>query len=151
MDTSLDTILARIPSLGAEDVRVLHAAWDGGDAGVRRRAWQHGKRLLEEQGSEETYQVASDLVRRWVNDSRSATSHTNSLAFGTLPSFIEQDRLDQRIAAAPALLDAILAALVGDDLAPEEQEELAAPWLEAMGTPAPVADEGPGGSGTAGG
>jgi hypothetical protein len=62
------------------------------------------------------------------------------MVFGTIPSFIEQDGLDLRIAAAPALLDAVLASIVGDDLEREELDELMAPWLEAVERPAPVAD-----------
>jgi hypothetical protein len=132
---SVDAILARIPVLDAEDIRVLHAAWDAGDVGVRRRAWQHGKRVLASRGEDETYRDAGDFVRRWVNDSRSAWSQSNALAFGTLPSFIEQDRLDGRVAAAPALLDAILAALVGDELDEDELETLLIPWLDATAMP----------------
>ena len=141
METAaLDAILARIPSLVLEDMRVLHAAWEGGDPGVRQRAWKRGKRILAQRGMEETYRDASDLVRRWVNDSRSVSARSTSMVFGTIPSFIEQDGLDLRIAAAPALLDAVLASIVGDDLEREELDELMAPWLEAVERPAPVAD-----------
>jgi hypothetical protein len=133
--TALETILARIPALDAEDIRVLHATWEGGDIGTRRRAWQHGKRILEARGKEDAYRDASDLVRRWVNDARSVGSQTTALAFGTLPTIIEPDRLALRSAAAPALLDAILAALVGDELDADELEELRMPWLEATATP----------------
>jgi hypothetical protein len=58
-----------------------------------------------------------------------------------VPSYIQQDWLDLRIAAAPPLLDVILAALVGDELEDEEREELEAPWLEAMGRPMPIGDD----------
>ena len=42
--------------------------------------------------------------------------------------------------AAPALLDAVLASIVGDDLERDEADELMAPWLETVERPAPVAD-----------
>ncbi len=142
MDTlALDAILARIPTLGEEEVRVLHAAWDGGDSGVRRLAWQHGTRILERRGAGDLYQGASDLVRRWTSDHSPVRSRSSVLAFGLVPSFIEQDWLELRIAAAPALLDAILGALVGDELDEAERDELMTPWLEATGRPAAIADE----------
>lgn len=137
-DLALDTILDRIPTLDLEQTRVLHATWEGGDAALRRRAWQHGKRALADVGLEEAQRNASDVVRRWVSDFASGQT---ALPLGMDRSFIDQDRLDLRIAAAPALLDAILAALVGDELDPEERDELVAPWLEATGQPAPMFDE----------
>ncbi len=142
MDTAaLDVILARIPSLGEDEVRVLHATWEGGDGVLRQRAWQRGKRILSERDLDATYRDGADLVRRWTSDHTLVRTRTSAITFGLAPSFIEQDWLDLRIAAAPALLDAILASLVGDELGPEEQEELMAPWLEATTRPASVADE----------
>ncbi len=142
MDTpQVDAILARIPALDAEDVRVLHAAWEGGDGALRQRAWKRGRPIIAKRGVEETYRDAADLVRRWTSDHTLVRTRTSAITFGLAPSFIEQDWLDLRIAAAPALLDAILASLVGDELPVEEQEELMAPWLEATTHPAPVADE----------
>ena len=138
--TQLDAVLARIPDLGQEEVRVLHATWEGGDVKLRRRAWQRGKRILEQRGLEDLYREATDLVRRWTNDHTLATRST-VIAFGMVPSYIQQDWLDLRIAAAPPLLDVILAALVGDELEDEEREELEAPWLEAMGRPMPIGDD----------
>ncbi len=139
MDTSgLDLILARIPRLGEEEVRVLHAAWDGGDVGVRRRAWQRGKRILAQGHGEEVYRLASDLVQRWVRD---YTSGRTGLPYELDQSFRDVGRLDLRIAAAPALLDAILGSLVGNELDEAERDELMAPWREATEPPAPVADE----------
>jgi hypothetical protein len=137
---ALDTILARIPALGESEVRVLHAAWQGGDSALRQRAWQRSKRLLATRELEGTYQDAADLVRRWTSDYTLVRTRTSAITFGLIPSFIEQDWLDLRIAAAPALLDAILASLVGEELQHEEQEELLGPWLEATTRPAPVAD-----------
>jgi hypothetical protein len=138
--TTLESILARIPALGEHEVRVLHAAWEGGDSAVRRRAWQRGKSLLVRRDLEARYRDAADLVRRWTSDHTLVRTRTSAITFGLAPSFIEQDWLEARIAAAPALLDTILASLVGDELPPEEQEELMGPWLEATTHPAPVAD-----------
>lgn len=139
--TPLDLILARIPRLGEEEVRVLHATWEGGDVDLRRRAWEHGKRIIERRRAGELYREASDLVRRWTSDHTLVQARSTAFAFGMVPSFIEQDWLELRIAAAPALLDAILAALVGDELEEAERDELLAPWLEATEPPAPVGDE----------
>jgi hypothetical protein len=138
MDTArLDTMLARLPTLGEEAVRVLHATWDGGDVELRMRAWQHGKRLLADQRAEATYRAASEQVQRWARD---YTSGRTGLPYELDQSFRDIGRLDLRIAAAPALLDAILASLVGDALEGDERDELLAPWLEATGVPAPVGD-----------
>lgn len=142
MDTTqLDAILARIVTLSQEEVRVLHAAWEGGDGAIRQRAWAHGKRILASRDLEGRYRDATDLVRRWTSDYTLVRTRTSAITFGMVPSFIEQDWLDLRIAAAPALLDAILASLVSDELAAEEREELLAPWLEATTSPAPVSDD----------
>jgi hypothetical protein len=138
--TAVDAILARIPALGENEVRVLHAAWDGGDSALRQRAWKHGKPLLARRSLEDRYRDAADLVRRWTSDHTLVRTRTSAITFGLIPSFIEKDWLDLRIAAAPALLDAILGSLVGDELAPEERDELLGPWLEATSHPAPVAD-----------
>jgi hypothetical protein len=139
MDTSrLDAILARIPTLGEEEVRVLHAAWEGGDADLRRAAWQHGKRILDRRRATDIYRDASDQVQRWVRD---YTTGRTGLPYELDQSFRDIGRLDLRIAAAPALLDAILESLVGDELDDAERDELTAPWLEATSRPAPIADE----------
>jgi hypothetical protein len=138
MDTlGLDALLARIPTLDQETVRVLHAAWEGGDADIRRDAWAHGKPILVRRGLEPAYHEARERVRRWVSDfatGRTAVPDAFDRSFG------DQDRLDLRIAAAPALLDAIMGMLVGDALAEPERDELLAPWHEATDPPAPVGD-----------
>jgi hypothetical protein len=136
----LDAIMARIPTLGEDEVRVLHAAWEGADSDLRQRAWQRGKPMLAKRHLDDRYDKAADLVRRWTSDYTLVRTRTSAITFGLIPSFIEQDWLDLRIAAAPALLDAILGALVGDELPIEERDELLAPWLEATTRPAPVAD-----------
>lgn len=147
VDTSLlDAILRHIPSLGEEDVRVLHAAWDGGDVHLRRRAWRHGKRILEERDAEDIYRAASDQVQLWVRDH---TSGRTGLSYELDQSFRDLGRLDLRIAAAPSLLDAILCALVGDQLDDAERDELMAPWFEATERAVPVSDERMNGDGPA--
>ncbi len=140
-DSPLDALLARLPTLDPEQVRVLHATWTGGDVERRTSAWQHGKRLLAERGLERAYRDASDVVRRWTSDHTLVPTRTTAITFGLVPSFIEQDWLELRIAAAPPLLDAILGTLVGDGLDEGERDELLAPWLEATSRPTPVTDE----------
>jgi hypothetical protein len=149
--TALDALLTRIPTRDHETVRVLHAAWQSGDPDVRRMAWVHGKEELTRRGLGPTYEQARDRIRRWVSDfatGRTAVPDALDRSFG------DQDRLDLRIAATPALLDAALGTLVGDALDEAERDELLAPWLEATGRPAPVGDtwafaEDPGSEGTA--
>jgi hypothetical protein len=136
--TPLDALLDRVPSLTVEQVRVLHATWEGGDVEVRTAAWRRGKALLAAQGLDGAYREASEVVRRWMSDF--ATGRT-ALPYELDQSFGDVNRLELRIAAAPALLDAILGTLVGDDLDEAERDELLAPWLEATDRPAPVTDE----------
>lgn len=134
----LDVILDRVRTLDPEQTRVIHAAWESGDAALRRQAWQHGKQALAAAGLEDAYREASGVVRRWVGDSASGQA---ALALGMDRAYVDQNRLDLRIAAAPALLDAILAALVGNRLDSAERDELLTPWREATGEPAPLFDE----------
>ena len=139
MDTkALDAILLRLPDLSEDEVRVLHAAWEGGDVALRSRAWQHGKRNLAERGSDGILRGAQDQVQRWMRDYASGRSATPT---GIDPSFVDVQRLDVRIAAAPAILDALLGVLVGDELDEDEREELMRPWEEATTPPVPVGGE----------
>ncbi|MFN8518722.1 MAG: hypothetical protein U0667_04870 [Chloroflexota bacterium] len=133
----LDSLLDELPTLTEEQIRVLHAAWAGGDVTVRRRAWAHGKRIVARLGAEAAQREAGEAVRRWVSDFATGAI---SVPYAMNPSFRDQDRLDLRIAAAPAILDAILATIVGEELAEDERDELLGPWLEATGSPAPIGD-----------
>jgi hypothetical protein len=138
MDTSaLDGILLRLPSLDEDAVRMLHAGWAGGDVVVRMRAWKHGKRILAQRHAERAYRDASDQVSRWLRDYATGRA---AVPDGLDGSAIDVGRLDHRIAAAPAVLDALLGALVGHELDEDEREELMAPWWLATEPPPGPAD-----------
>jgi hypothetical protein len=113
---------------------MLHAAWEGGDPAMRKRAWQLGKQVLRSQGGEPAYQEANDAVARWVRDYASGRLGMYSDVLDA--SFLDQNRLQFRVAAAPAILDAILASLVGESLPVDESSELLGPWSTVIeGTP----------------
>lgn len=132
---ALDDILLRLPDLTEDEVRVLHAAWDGGDVGTRTRAWRHGKRILAAWRAESVLEGAKDQVQRWMRDFASGRS---AVPNGIDPSFVDIQRLDVRIAAAPAILDALLGVIAGEELDEDERDELMRPWVEATTPPAPV-------------
>jgi hypothetical protein len=136
MDASeLNAILRELPNLGEEQVRVLHATWEGGDVSLRTRAWQHGKHIVTDRHLERALTGATDQVQRWARDySTGRSAAPNAMD----ASFVDVQRLDLRVAAAPAVLDALLGTLVGDQLDLDEVEELLRPWQEATAPPAPV-------------
>lgn len=125
-----EAILQQLPLVTEQQARMLHAAWQGGDATIRKRAWQHGRQALKTQRAEGLYSEANDAVGRWIRDY--ATGRVGMVMDFIDFSFTDQDRMQLRMHAAPPVLDAILATLVADALPPEEFDELLAPWSGVM-------------------
>ncbi len=123
------SILQRLPLISEQQARMLDAMWQSGDAVVRQRAWQRGKRALQAQHAERLYEQANSAVSRWVRDWASGRV---GMPYEVYSSFQDQNRLEIRIAAAPPILDAILASLVSDVFPEDELEELMTPWTLAM-------------------
>ncbi|MBX3031409.1 MAG: hypothetical protein KF809_14780 [Chloroflexi bacterium] len=133
-DSAAEAILASLPKLDEHQVRLLHGMWQGGDAGARARGWQRAKRALAARGETRLLDEAQSAVSRWVRDYAGGTlAHPYDLD----QSFRDSGRLDGRIAAAPAILDAIVATLAGDAIDPDDHAELLGPWTIATTHPAP--------------
>jgi|GEM_PF-4160858 len=124
-----EAILQRLPVITEHQTRMLHAIWEGGDAVTRQRAWQRGKRALSAQRGEALYEIANGAVSRWIRDWASGRV---GMPYEVYSSFLDQNRLETRIAAAPPILDAILASLVPDAFPQDELEELMGPWTLAV-------------------
>jgi hypothetical protein len=124
-----EAILQRLPLITEQQARMLHAMWQGGDAVIRQRAWQRGRHALISQRAEELYERANGAVSRWIRDWASGRV---GMPYEVYSSFLDQNRLEIRIAAAPPILDAILGSLVSDVFPTDELEELMAPWTLAM-------------------
>ena len=133
-----EAILRRLPLISEQQTRMLHAAWQGGDAAVRKRAWQHGKQALKTQRAEGLYEEANSAVSRWIRDY--ATGRIGMVMDFVDFSFMDQDRMQLRMNAAPPVLDAILGSLVADALPPDEYDELMAPWSGVIGDQYPPDD-----------
>lgn len=124
-----EAILQRLPVITEHQTRMLHAIWTGGDAVIRQRAWQRGKRALKAQRAEGLYETANGAVSRWIRDWASGRV---GMPYEVYSSYLDQNRLEIRIAAAPPILDAILGTLLSDVFPVDELEELMAPWTLAM-------------------
>lgn len=120
-----EAILQRLPMVTADEARMLRGLWEGGDAVVRQRAWVHGKQALTAHGADDLYEKANHAVGRWIRDYATGGP---APPYEVYASFSDQSRLDARIGAAPAILDAILGMLVHDLLPTDEIQELLAPW-----------------------
>jgi hypothetical protein len=125
-----EAILQELPFISEHQARMMYAAWEAGDAVVRQRAWQRGKRALKAQHGERLYEAANSAVGRWIRDH--ATGRTG-MPYEVYQTFTDQNRLEVRIAAAPPILDAILGSLLMDSFPEEEFEELMGPWKTAIG------------------
>jgi hypothetical protein len=124
-----EAILQRLPLITEQQTRMLHAMWESGDAVIRQRAWQRGKRALKAQHGEQVYEKANGAVSRWIRDWASGRV---GQPYEIYSSYLDQNRLEIRIAAAPPILDAILGSLVSEVFPTDELEELMAPWSLAM-------------------
>ncbi len=134
-ESAAEMILQRLPTVTQPEVQMLHAMWQGGDAAIRARAWQHGKDALADHGAAQRYEEANSAVGRWVRDY--ATGRIGMYSNVLDASFHDQDRMEMRMQAAPAVLDAILGSLIGEALPTDEVETLLGPWNAVFG-----ADEG---------
>ena len=133
-----EAILQRLPLISEQQARMLHAMWQTGDAVIRQRAWQRGKRAITAQHAEQLYDAANGAVSRWIRDWASGRV---GMPYEVYSSFLDQNRLEIRIAAAPPILDAILGSLVSEVFPTDELEELMAPWTLAMDTDEPAATD----------
>lgn len=123
---SVDDILDRLPSLSADDIRVLRGVWNELDAPQRQDAWLNVKATLVHIGLWSDYQALQDAVTVWVSDFA-----TGRAGFDGLTRSSDSERLDQRIDAVAPILDAAAAVLCGEGLMRSERDLLLEPWLVA--------------------
>ncbi|MEO7118268.1 MAG: hypothetical protein ABIZ34_04775 [Candidatus Limnocylindrales bacterium] len=123
---SVDDIMDRLPSLSADEIRVLRGVWNELDASQRPDAWLNVKATLVHGGLWSDYEALQDAVTTWVSDFA-----TGRAGFDGLTRSSDSERLEQRIAAVPPILDAAAALLCGDGLMPSERDLLLEPWLAA--------------------
>lgn len=135
----MQLILDRLPQVTVPQARMMRALWEGGDRAVRERGWQLGRQILVRHGGEQALQEANDAVSRWLRDYAGGNIGQPYVLYSEMT---DQMRLESRIDAAPPILDAILASLVGAELPDDEREELLGPWELALDAGHPT-DGGP--------
>ena len=128
--TAVDGILAALENLTPGQLQLMRGLWERGDAEVRQTAWLTSKAAFDE-GQLETLELANGAIAGWVSEfaaGRTGTPYDPNWG-------VDRMRLDARISATPPILDAVLAAIAGSDLAAEVAEELTAPWDAALDSP----------------
>jgi hypothetical protein len=126
-DAALDSILSRILTIDPARALAMRVAWDRQDADLRRDAWRTGADAIAGTEGEEAVTVGRNAVEQWIRDAG---------AGGIVKSLDSSDRfggIDARIAAAPAILDAVLAVAAGTALDQDQRHLLMAPWQSVLG------------------
>jgi hypothetical protein len=125
-EAALDSILSRIPTIDPSSAMAMRVAWDRQDAALRRDAWRTGADAIAGTDGEDAVTLGRNAVEHWI---RAAG------AGGIVKTLDSSDRLgglDARVAAAPAILDAVLAVAAGTALDQDQRHLLMAPWRAAM-------------------
>ncbi len=125
-----EAILQRLPLITEQQARMLHAIWEGGDAAhpAARLAARQAALRRAARGA----RCTSRPTMRSAAGSATGPAAASGCPYEVYSSFLDQNRLEIRIAAAPPILDAILGSLVSDVFPTDELEELMAPWTLAM-------------------
>lgn len=118
----IDQILGRLNSLTDDDVWFLADQWQKEDAAARRRAWAKAKSGVEAAGSEGVLNEARRVVGDWMKAERTDFHGIEGL-LGSAGSMAAG-----RQAAAPAILDAVVATLAADALDESDRDVLVSPW-----------------------
>jgi len=125
-EAALDGILSRMVAIDPSEALAMRVTWDRQDPKLRRAAWRTGSDAIAGKDGEDAVKVGRDAVERWIRDAG---------AGGTVRTLDSTDRiggLDARIAAAPAILDAILAVAAGTALDQDQRHLLLAPWWSVL-------------------
>jgi hypothetical protein len=124
----LNRLLERLPLLSVDELRSMRSTWNAADGEIREGAWRRGKPAIVTRDQKRAFEAAGEAVARWVRDYATGRS-------GTVVdlSWRDSDRLEARIEAAPAVLDAILALVVPGSLDHDERETLLGPWQAVAG------------------
>jgi hypothetical protein len=120
----VDAVLARLESVDYGEALLLASlASDASDDPDRARARDAVREAARRGGRDKALRAAQDEVRRWVNRWYSGGPQISGYGRDITPA---QAALD----AAPAVLDAVGAMVVGDLLPAEDVETLMGPWQE---------------------
>ena len=118
----IEQILGRLDSLTDDDVWFLADQWQKADAAARRRAWARAKAAVVAAGSEGVLNEARRVVGDWMKAERTDFHGIEGL-LGSAGSMAAG-----RQAAAPAVLDAVVATLGADALDDYDCDVLVSPW-----------------------
>ena len=118
----IEQILGRLDSLTDDDVWFLADQWQKEDAAARRRAWAKAKSGVEAAGSESILTEVRRVVGNWMKAERTDFHGIQGL-LGSAGSMAAG-----RQAAAPAVLDAVVATLAADALDDYDRDVLLGPW-----------------------
>jgi len=118
----IEQILGRLDSLTDDDVWFLADQWQKEDAAARRRAWAKAKSGVEAAASESILTEVRRVVGDWMKAERTDFHGIQGL-LGSAGSMAAG-----RQAAAPAVLDAVVATLAADALDDYDRDVLLGPW-----------------------
>ena len=124
IDEALDSLMEMVVKLSPVELREVRAAWDELDESKRRRTWLRVKQALRQTRRQPLMDETRERVRAWVNDVPALMGIYNFHAF---PGVNLEDPLTAKSEAAPAVLDAAAALIVGDLLDQDDRELLERP------------------------
>jgi hypothetical protein len=123
---ALDELVARLPNLDRGTLLALAAAHDGPDPD-RERAWDDARVVVRRERMEQDLDRLRDDVGRWATRLGAVTGQEAG------SGMTELLLADVRRGAAPAVLDAATALLLGDRLTEADREALLRPWRQVVG------------------
>jgi hypothetical protein len=132
-DARHDRVLTVVSQLDDTDLIAMSAAWEGGDARVRERAWSKINAKLRHDPRSKMLDEARDWLSSWA--SRAQISWRGGIAGASviIPGGIDVASLRREV--FPAALDAVAAMLVDEVIDDDERDELLGP-LRLVSEPA---------------
>ena len=128
-DAALARFFAALDGVEPLQAHVMRQVWDEEDVVARREAWQEGQAALRRAGRVRELDAVRGRVAAWGNET---TAFAAVLVQSGQPGTQEKDRMAARHAALPAVMDAALAILAGDDLDQDQRYALTKPWRAAL-------------------
>lgn len=126
LQDEVDAMFDRLALLDDSDARALGGLWAQEDQAARERGWRAAKAAISERGLEELLEDAREAVRAWASPTRS--DYPGLQVELGMPA----GHLHPRRAAAPAILDAVVATLAVDRLGADEYDALIRPWATVV-------------------
>jgi hypothetical protein len=125
IESRLDSLMEEVVALDSATLRKIREAWNEIDESHRLAAWDRVKRSLERTGRNSQMNETRERVRAWVSDLPSGAGLWN-----VFPGLDRRHKntMATRLAAAPAVLDAAAAVIVGDTLDESDLAVLEGPF-----------------------